>query len=290
MPEQAIETPASPDSRTARRAATAKGRRKWLRWVANLMIIGGVLLLAYPIATWGYTWYEQRSLRQQLEQGGTQLTISQAALEVADFTPATAPAVVTGSDPATPSPSADPAEAERLAQVAAFTAAADAFETQVGWKTGTPLGRVVIPSIGVDVVMVEGTGKGDLREGPGHWPETPFPGQGGNFVVSGHRTTYGAPFRKLNSVKQGDEIFLVLPYGVARYVVSRLVIVDPRDVKSVAQVGKEQVSLAACHPIYSAKQRIVVQGDLAGFTLSQPANAGSASAQGPASSEATASS
>jgi sortase (surface protein transpeptidase) len=80
--------------------------------------------------------------------------------------------VVTGSDPATPSPSVDPAEAERLAQVAAFKAAADAFEAQVGWKTGTPLGRVVIPSIGVDVVMVEGTGKGDLREGPGHWPET----------------------------------------------------------------------------------------------------------------------
>ena len=48
--------------------------------------------------------------------------------------------------------------------------------------------------------MLEGTNTGDLREGPGHWPETPFPGQGGNFVVSGHRTTYGAPFRKLDKL------------------------------------------------------------------------------------------
>lgn len=136
--------------------------------------------------------------------------------------------------PAPPADSADPgatdpasaAEAARLAQVAAFEAAADTYASEVGWKTGTPLGRVVIPSIGVDVVMIEGTGK-------------------------------------------GDEIFLVLPYGVARYIVSRIVIVYPKDVGSVARAGKEQVSLAACHPIYSAKQRIVVQGDLAGFSLTE---------------------
>ena len=119
--------------------------------------------------------------------------------------------------------------------------------------------------------MVEGTGKGDLREGPGHWPETPFPGQGGNFVVSGHRTTYGAPFLKLNKVKVGDEIDLVLPYGVARYAVTRIVIVLPTQVDTVAQLGKEQVSLAACHPIYSASHRIVVQGDLTAFQLIKPA-------------------
>jgi sortase A len=115
--------------------------------------------------------------------------------------------------------------------------------------------------------MVEGTGTGDLKQGPGHWAETPFPGQGGNFVVSGHRTTYGAPFFKLNDVKVGDEVDLVLPYAVARYTVTRVVIVSPDQVDTVAQLGREQVSLAACHPIYSAKQRIVVQGDLTSFKL-----------------------
>ena len=267
-----------------RPAAPAKRSRRCLwRWVANVLIIGGVLLLAYPISTWGYTWYEQRQLRQQLSQNYPELATAAAALDAPDMvqvgpgtggnatggggpTTTTAPDVA-GTTGATTAMS--PAEAERLAQLAAFKAAADAFEASVGYKTGKPLGRIIIPSIGVDVVMIEGTGKGDLREGPGHWPETPFPGQGGNFVVSGHRTTYGAPFFKLNKVKVGDEIDLVLPYAVARYLVTRTVIVDPKDVKSVAQLGKEQVSLAACHPIYSARQRIVVQGDLVGFKLIQ---------------------
>ncbi len=86
--------------------------------------------------------------------------------------------------------------------------------------------------------MLEGTDTRDLREGPGHWPETPLPGQGGNFVVSGHRTTYGAPFRKFDKVKEGDLVDLVLPYAVARYRVSRVVIVKPNEVEEVAQLGQ----------------------------------------------------
>ena len=86
--------------------------------------------------------------------------------------------------------------------------------------------------------MLEGTDTRDLREGPGHWPETPLPGQGGNFVVSGHRTTYGAPFRKFDKVKEGDLVDLVLPYAVARYRVSRVVIVKPNEMEVVAQLGQ----------------------------------------------------
>ena len=234
-------------------------------------------MLAYPISTWGYTWFQQRGLRGQLEESAPQVSLSLEALQKVEFTPATTAPTTAAAGPATASPAADSAaqaaaaaEAARLAQLAAFKTAADKFDSQVD-ATGTPLGRVVVPSIGVDVVMVEGTGKGDLREGPGHWPDTPFPGQGGNFVVSGHRTTYGAPFRKLNNVKAGDEIFLILPYGVARYLVTRTVIVYPKEVEAVAQAGKEQISLAACHPLTSARQRIVVQGDLVGFSLAEPA-------------------
>jgi sortase A len=273
VPAEVAPTTMEPTRRMERRVRRSKRRRPWLRWVANLMIIGGVLLLAYPIATWGYTWYEQRQLRQELAETSPGLAAAQAALEAGDLTPAVPPAASTATAGTTPATGVDPAEAERLAQLAAFRAAADKFEAEVGYKTRTPLGRVLIPSIGVDVVMVEGYGKGELREGPGHWPETPFPGQGGNFVVSGHRTTYGAPFRKLNKVQLGDIIDLVLPYGVARYVVTKSVIVYPKEVESVAQLGKEQVSLAACHPIYSARQRIVVQGDLVAFKLVPPVRA-----------------
>jgi LPXTG-site transpeptidase (sortase) family protein len=249
------------------------------------MIIAGVLLLAYPVGTWGYTWFAQRALGHQLEQNDPGFAAAEAALHTgalapsnSETTPTSASVPASTSVPETssgttssslPTTTTLSAESKHLAEVAAFRAAADEFASAVRWKTGEPLGRIIIPSIGLNVVMVEGTGKGDLREGPGHWPETPFPGQGGNFVVSGHRTTYGAPFLKLNKVKVGDEIDLVLPYGAARYVVTRVVIVGPRDVQTVAQRGKEQVSLAACHPIYSASQRIVVQGDLVAFKLVQ---------------------
>jgi LPXTG-site transpeptidase (sortase) family protein len=270
----------------------SKRRHSWKRWLANLLILAGVLLLAYPISTWGYTWFAQRDLRHQLAQADSQITAPMSAFAKGDYTPVAPGAATvgdtasttistigsTGPDASTATtgpaagtnPSATGADAERAAQLGAFKAAADAFALSVGSQVGKPIGRIVIPSIGLDVVMVEGTGKGDLREGPGHWPETPFPGQGGNFVVSGHRTTYGAPFLKINKVKVGDEIDLVLPYAVARYTVTRVVIVLPTEVEEVAQRGREQVSLAACHPIYSASHRIVVQGDLTGFKLTGP--------------------
>jgi LPXTG-site transpeptidase (sortase) family protein len=179
------------------------------------------------------------------------------------------------------------AKAERDAQLAAFRKAADEFDASIGTKIGEPLGKIIIPAIGVDVILVEGTSKRDLKEGPGHWEETPFPGQGGNFVISGHRTTYGAPFFKLNELKPGDEIDIVLPYAVCRYTVTEVLIVYPDQVDTVAQAGREQISLAACHPIYSAKQRIVVKGELAGFKLVEAGPA--AGAQTTSSTEAPAS-
>lgn len=266
MPDDAGQTSPRPGKR----------RRSWKWWLANLMIAAGVLLLAYPLGTWGYTWWQQRELRQQLERSNPQITAAGAQLHADDFIPLelrvksveqAASAAADAAETAAAQAAAAAAVAEHYAQLAAFKAAAEAFEASVKNKTGQPIGRIVIASIGMDVVMVEGTGTGDLREGPGHWPETPFPGRGGNFVVSGHRTTYGAPFLKLNKVQVGDEIDLVFPYAVVRYSVTRVIIVLPTEVDEVAQLGKEQVSLAACHPLYSAKERIVVQGDLTSFKL-----------------------
>jgi sortase A len=268
MAEEAVDTPSPAEAPVSRRARKAKPKRTWKWWLANLMIVAGVLLLAYPLGTWAYTWFVQRELRQELAAGDPGFALAAAALEAGGFTPATSP-------PATDPPGAvDPAaaaaaaaEAARLAELAAFKAAADEFAASVKGRPGTPIGKIVIPAIGVDVVAVEGVAGRDLREGPGHWPETPFPGQGGHFIVSGHRTTYGAPFRKLNQVEVGDAIYLVLPYGVAKYEVTKVIIVYPRDMKDVDISRTEKISLAACHPIYSARQRIVVQGDLVAFKV-----------------------
>ena len=92
---------------------------------------------------------------------------------------------------------------------------------------GDPVGRLRIDRIGLSSVVVEGTDAGDLRTGPGHYPGTPLPGQRGTVAIAGHRTTYGAPFRKIDKVRPRDEIVVTMPYGRFTYRVERTRIVPP---------------------------------------------------------------
>jgi sortase A len=82
---------------------------------------------------------------------------------------------------------------------------------------GDALGKLLIPTIGVSEYVVEGTDADLLRKGPGHYPDTPLPGQPGTSAIAGHRTTYGAPFRRLDELKKGDRILVELPYGTFVY-------------------------------------------------------------------------
>ena len=129
--------------------------------------------------------------------------------------------------------------------------------------TGEGIGKLEIPSIGVDSVIVEGTDTATLQKGPGRYPETAFPGQGRTIGVAGHRTTYGAPFRKINEIADGDEIVVEMPYATFTYVVEKHEIVDPSQVEIVRDVGYERLVLTACHPLYSAAQRWAVFAKLA---------------------------
>jgi len=122
---------------------------------------------------------------------------------------------------------------------------------------GDALGKLLIPSVGVSEYVVEGTDADNLRKGPGHYPDTPLPGQHGTVAVAGHRTTYGAPFRKLNDVKRGDRIVFELPYSTFVYRVDKTQIVDDSALWVTDKVGHDQLVLTACHPLYSAAQRIV---------------------------------
>jgi sortase A len=123
---------------------------------------------------------------------------------------------------------------------------------------GDPLGRIRIDRIGVSQVFIEGTDADDLRAGPGHYDDTPLPGQRGTVAIAGHRTTYGAPFRKIDKVRRGDEIVLVMPYGRFTYRVERTRVVPPTAVWVTQRVSYDRLILSACHPLYSAAQRIVV--------------------------------
>lgn len=138
---------------------------------------------------------------------------------------------------------------------------------------GQPVGILVIPKIGVNKVIVEGTSTDDLRLGPGHYPGTPLPGQPGNSAIAGHRTTYGAPFYDLNELSPGDQIFITTPQGRFLYEVTQQLLVSPSDISVVSATTTPELTLTTCNPRFSASQRLVVHAVLQQppATLQQPA-------------------
>lgn len=123
---------------------------------------------------------------------------------------------------------------------------------------GDPIGRLRMPALGRSYVVVEGTDLTTLRKGPGHYPKTPLPGEGGTVGVAGHRTTYGAPFRTIDDLKRGDQLEMDMPYGRFFYRVDRTQIVKPDAIWITDKQKNEMLVLSACHPLYSAARRIVI--------------------------------
>ncbi len=135
---------------------------------------------------------------------------------------------------------------------------------------GEPTARLRIPKLDVDKIVVEGVSLHDLKKGPGHYPSTPLPGQKGNVAIAGHRTTYGAPFNRIDELVVGDEISVETVQGSFRYVVSEQHIVSPSQVDVLDDKGDSRLTLTSCHPKYSARQRIVVVAVLAPDEVSLP--------------------
>lgn len=133
---------------------------------------------------------------------------------------------------------------------------------------GDSLTRLRAPSIGVEVVVVEGTSQAALRAGAGHYPETALPCGSGNVAIAGHRTTFGKPFNRLDEIAPGDEITLETPLGTCRYKVSEAAfVVTPDDVEVVAPTDTPRLTLTTCHPKGSARERLVLHADLVGDPL-----------------------
>jgi sortase A len=127
---------------------------------------------------------------------------------------------------------------------------------------GGPVGILRIDKIGLDKVIVEGTSTTDLRQGPGHYPGTPLPGQPGNVAIAGHRTTYGAPFYNLDGLKAGDIIRITTLQGSFRYRVTSSLTVSPDDTSVVAPTTTPELTLTTCTPRFSAAQRLVIHAAL----------------------------
>ena len=130
-------------------------------------------------------------------------------------------------------------------------------------REGQPIGRIVVPGLHLNMVVVEGTSESALEKGPGHYDaasgvNTSLPGMGGVVAIAGHRTTYLHPFRHIDDLRPGDRIFVRMPYGTFRYTVYYHRIVDSKDWSILRSRRFEKLVLSACHPLYSATHRWVV--------------------------------
>ena len=123
---------------------------------------------------------------------------------------------------------------------------------------GSPLGRLRIPKLGLSEVWVQGTASSSLAKAPGHYPGTALPGRRGTVGIAGHRSTHGAPFRHVDRLDPGDRIDVSMPYGAYGYVVERTRIVSPEQAEVLRTAHSDRLVLTACHPVWSARQRIVI--------------------------------
>jgi sortase A len=232
------------DDETPSRELPARGRRsRRLRLLGDLLLIAGGLVLAYPFWSAAYAQVQQSRLDSTYRD--------QTAAFVEDVS----------ANVETPTRRVPDEELVRRLAV----------RYRRGLKAGDPIGRLRIPHIDLDRLVQQGVGgrlaldpDGDralLRSGPVHYAVTPLPGLGEPFAVAGHRTTYGAPFFKLDDLRKGDRIFMDTPYAKFRYAVAKTTTVDPADIGVLSDRGYGLV-LTTCTPPYSAEHRLIVWAEL----------------------------
>lgn len=144
------------------------------------------------------------------------------------------------------------------------TAPAGSIISEPAAPPGNALGRIEIGVIGLDWTVVEGVTKSDLRKGAGHMPDTAMPGQPGNAVISGHRTTYGAPFHNLAQTTKGDLITVTTTSGSHVYQIVEKRVVQPNETWVTGQWEGSWLTLTTCHPKYSSRERLIVFARLVG--------------------------
>jgi sortase A len=223
-----------------------------LRDLSLVLVISGALLLADAAAT--LLWQEPLSaVIALIKQGGVDrrlLSYRDAPLSRLDLRAL--------------------ANMKQARQRVAFLARQEARQV----KTGQAIGTIAFPKFSSQYLMVQGTDDASLEKGPGHYPQTAFPGVQRTVAIAGHRTTFLAPFRRLNELKPGNKIVLMMRYARFTYAVQRVQIVTPTSWWIIKDTGYERLVLSACNPLYSATQRIVVFARLHSFVPLGPAQVG----------------
>jgi sortase A len=244
--ERSEGTSLPPPDEPAPQPKPKSGRHR--RRLGKVLIGLGIILLAYSatVVFWGDPATAVYARWKQHELGGE---LDEAFASYVSTVSLTPPALAE-ERPLTP---------KEIAEYQRSRVEAEANELNEKLKLSKPLGRINIRRLDVNAIFVQGTRWGpDLSKGPGHYRQTSLPGVGRTTAIAAHRTTFGAWFRNIDDLKQGDSVELRLPYATFHYRVFGHKIVDNGDWSIIRDRGFDTLVLSACHPLYSAAQRWIV--------------------------------
>jgi sortase A len=210
--------------------------RRFLRILGTLMIIAGVGALAWAFTVWRWedpftatlNYYDQRQLSKSFDR-----KLEEGRPPGATPTPVDVRTTLPGS----------------------------AVKWRRSLKEGDAVARLRIPRLGLNEVMVNGTDTNTLKRGPGRYLKSGMPGEGELVYVAGHRTTYGAPFSRIDKLRKGDRVFVELPYGTLEYAITGHRIVEATETSVLESKGHEQLALQACHPRFFASHRYIAYAE-----------------------------
>jgi len=202
--------------------------RHGLRILGTLMVVAGTLLLAWALLVWRwqdpftalYTLWQQRNLADEYEE-----QVERFQVPKGDNTP------------------------RRIAALAR--------RYRLTLREGDAIGRLKIPRLDVNMIVVNGTGTNTLKKGPARHRRTFLPGEGKLVYIAGHRTTYSAPFSDIDDLRRGDRVRLELPYAAFEYRIRGHRIVQAHEVSVLRSRRREEVALQACWPRFFASHRYI---------------------------------
>ncbi len=211
--------------------------RRAVRLLGTLLTVAGVLMLLWALLVWQwqdpftalYTKWKQHQLASQYDKR-------------------------TRSFVATISGTTVTAERESIAR--------EAKRYRTSSTRGEVIGRLRVPRMGVNMLLVNGTDHDTLKKGPGRDKRTFMPGENRLVYIAGHRTTYLAPFSHIDRLRDGDRVTIEVPYGTFIYAVTRHRIVKSTDLSVLRSPQHELVELQACHPRFFASHRYIAYAQL----------------------------
>ena len=214
--------------------------RRLSRIAGTILVVAGLGMLAWVLVVWRwqdpftalYTHWKQHQLSQTYERRFSQYEPAQLRRN----------------------------EVSISARTKVIAREARLYRIQSG--RGQAIGRIRVPRLQLNMILVNGTDHDSLTKGPGRDRRTYMPGERQLVYIAGHRTTYLAPFAHIERLQSGDAVTLEVPYATFRYRVFKHRIVGAHEMSVLRSHGVEVVELQACHPRFFATQRYIAYARL----------------------------